>query len=67
MREAFDFKMPERAIRFIKDAGLRAVDLVLAFEDPRYNIQLPVDERFGLSTGNERKPMEARQAARVSV
>ena len=48
LREAFDFKMPERAVRFVKDAGLKAVDMVLAFDDPRYNIHVPVDERFGV-------------------
>ena len=66
VREAFDFKMPERAIRFVKDAGLKAVDLVLAFDDPHYNIHLPVDERFGLSTGNGRKP-GTRQTAQAGA
>ena len=48
LKEAFDFKIPERAVRFVKDAGLKAVDVVLAFDDPQYNINLPVDERFGV-------------------
>jgi hypothetical protein len=44
---AFDFKTPERALRFVRDARLKKVELVFAFEDPRYNVPLPVDERFG--------------------
>ena len=48
-RQAFDFKQPDRAVRFVRDAGLKRVELVLAFDDPRYNIPLPVDERFGLN------------------
>ena len=46
---AFDFKLPERALRFVRDAQLDKVELVFAFEDPRYNVPLPVDERFGFS------------------
>jgi len=67
LRDAFDFKMPERAIRFVKDAGLKAVDLVLAFDNPRYNIQLPVDERFGLTGPVGRRPVEARPRASASA
>lgn len=50
---AFDFKSTERAIRFLRDARLNARDLelILAFEDPRFNIRLPVDERFGAVVG----------------
>ena len=43
---AFDFKSPERALRFVRDARLDKVELVFAFDDPRYNVPLPVDERF---------------------
>ncbi|HSU55395.1 MAG TPA: hypothetical protein VLT36_15170 [Candidatus Dormibacteraeota bacterium] len=52
--EAFDFKLPERALRFVKDARLRNVELVFAFDDPRYNVPLPVDERFGLTRSNRK-------------
>jgi len=49
--EAFDFKYPERVIRFVLGAGLKLneMELVFAFEDARYNIPLPLDERFGVS------------------
>ena len=63
LRDAFDFKAPERAVRFAKDAGLKKVELVLAFEDPRYNVQLPVDERFGANNWSGGKRLEGRQAA----
>ena len=46
---AFDFKFPERALRFVRDAHLEKMELVFAFEDPRYNVPLPVDERFGFA------------------
>ena len=48
LRAAFDFKLPDRAVRFVRDAQLDKVELVLAFDNPRYNIPLPLDERFGL-------------------
>jgi hypothetical protein len=67
LREAFDFKAPERAVRFVRDAGLKRVELVLAFEDPRYNIQLPVDERFGASSWSGAKRAEGRQAVRAGT
>ena len=50
-QEAFDFKMPERAVRFVRDAGLDRVEVVFAFDDPQYNVPIPVDERFGLKGG----------------
>jgi hypothetical protein len=49
---AFDFKFPERALRFVRDARLQKVELVFAFDDPRYNVPLPVDERFGFNRQN---------------
>ena len=60
LKEAFDFKLPDRAVRFVKDAGLKAVDVVLAFEDPRYNINVPVDERFGLRFDSSGGRVESR-------
>jgi len=48
--EAFDFKITERVIRFVRDARLNTTDLelILAFGDPSFNITLPMDERFGI-------------------
>jgi len=48
--EAFDFKLTERVIRFVRDARLNTTDLelVLAFDDPSFNGTLPIDERFGI-------------------
>ena len=47
---AFDFKSTERLIRFVRDAGANTVDLemVLQFDDEKFNIALPIDERFGI-------------------
>jgi hypothetical protein len=47
---AFDFKITERAIRFVRDAKLNTseLELILAFDNPNYNISLPIDERFGI-------------------
>jgi hypothetical protein len=46
--DAFDFKLTERVIRFVRDARLETTDLelVLAFDNPNFNITLPIDERF---------------------
>ena len=48
---AFDFQCPERVVRFVVAAGLnvKEMELVLAFKDSRYNIELPLDERWGLN------------------
>ncbi|HEV2391782.1 MAG TPA: hypothetical protein VG146_05395 [Verrucomicrobiae bacterium] len=56
-QRAFDFKCPERVVRFVRAAGLdtREVELVFAFEDARYDIRLPMDERFGLTPKTERR------------
>ena len=50
LEEAFDFQSPERAVKFVRNANLKAaeMEIVLAFDNPRYNIPLPVDERFGV-------------------
>lgn len=63
-REAFDFKMPERAIRFVRDAKLKKVEVVFAFDDPRYNIPIPVDERFGVTNTADSRRRRAPVAAR---
>jgi len=49
--EAFDFHMAERAVRFVRDAGLEQVEVVFAFDDPQYNVPIPIDERFGFQGG----------------
>jgi hypothetical protein len=46
--QAFDFKGTDRAIRFVRDAGLKHMEVVFAFEDPQYDVHLPIDERFNL-------------------
>jgi hypothetical protein len=63
--EAFDFKNTERAIRFVRDAGLKDVELVFAFPDPRYNIHVPVDERFGINVPAPARP-RAQQYSRAA-
>jgi hypothetical protein len=50
-QEAYDFHMAERAVRFVRDAGLERVEVVFAFDDPQYNVPIPIDERFGLRGG----------------
>jgi hypothetical protein len=49
--DAFDFRIAERAVRFVRDAGLEKVEMVFAFEDPQYNVPIPIDERFGFKGG----------------
>jgi hypothetical protein len=46
--EAFDFHLAERAVKFVRDAGLSKtqMELVLAFDNPHYNVAVPVDQRF---------------------
>ena len=50
LAQAFDFRSPERVARFVLAAGLNReeMELVLAFGDPRYNVPLPIDERYGV-------------------
>jgi hypothetical protein len=52
---AFDFQRPERLIKFIRATELNPNDLelVFAFEDPRYNLSLAIDERFGVKRGRK--------------
>jgi len=53
---AFDFKSTERAIQFVRDTPINTSDLelILAFGDPRFDIRLPIDERFGMYIGGPR-------------
>lgn len=48
VERAFDFKLTERVIRFVRDSDLNPaeLELILAFDDPRLNIMLPMDQRF---------------------
>ena len=41
-REALDVKQTSRAVELIFDAGLENVEVLLCYDDPRYNIVLPV-------------------------
>jgi hypothetical protein len=50
-QDAYDFHMAERAVRFVRDAGLERVEVVFAFDDPQYNVPIPIDERFGSKGG----------------
>jgi hypothetical protein len=45
---AFDFRMVERAVRFVREAKLpqTEMELVLAFANPGFNMAIPVDQRF---------------------
>ena len=45
---AFDFRIAERAVRFVRDAKLprTEMEVVLAFENPGFNMTIPVDQRF---------------------
>jgi hypothetical protein len=47
---ALDFKSTERLIQFVREAQANTHDLemVLTFDEARYNISLPLDERFGV-------------------
>ena len=61
---AFDFKLTERAIRFVRDARLDAADLelILTFDDPSFIIKLPIDERFhfpSIESKSEVSPVSA--------
>ena len=48
--KALDFKSTERLIRFVRDSGVNTteLELLLCFDDSRYNISLPIDERFAV-------------------
>jgi hypothetical protein len=40
--QALDVKQTSRAVELIFDVGLENVEVLLCYEDPRYNIVLPV-------------------------
>jgi len=48
---AFNFRWPERVAKFVVDARLDVaqMEVVVAFDNPSYNISMPVDERFGIT------------------
>jgi hypothetical protein len=50
LTKAFDFRSPERVARFVLAASLdpKDMELVLGFGDPRYNLALPIDGRYGV-------------------
>lgn len=50
LSKAFDFGSPERVVRFVVAAGLnpKGMEIILGFDDHRYNIALPVDGRYGV-------------------
>jgi hypothetical protein len=62
--EAFDFQRPERLVRFVRAAELDPdqVELIFAFDDPRYNLSLAIDERFGV-----RRPPKKRKRTRLGT
>ena len=41
-QEALDLKQTSRAVELIFNAGLEKVEVLLCYEDPQYNIVLPV-------------------------
>ena len=41
-QEALDLKQTSRAVELIFNAGLDKVEVLLCYEDPQYNIVLPV-------------------------
>ena len=41
-QEALDLKQTSKAVELIFDARLEHVEVLLCYEDPRYNIVLPV-------------------------
>jgi hypothetical protein len=41
-QEALDLKQTSRAVELVFDARLENVEVLLCYEDPRYNIVLPV-------------------------
>jgi len=67
--QAFDFQRPERLVRFVRAADLRPdeVELVFAFDDPRYNLTLAIDERFGVNRPSRNKRREAPAEAKQEL
>ena len=47
---AFNFPYPEKAARFVRAAKLNSneMEIVFGFDNPVYNLSLPIDERFEL-------------------
>ena len=41
-QQALDLKQTSRAVELIFNAGLEKVEVLLCYEDPQYNIVLPV-------------------------
>jgi len=41
-QEALDLRQTSRAVELVSDARLENVEVLLCYEDPRYNIVLPV-------------------------
>ncbi|HWX20672.1 MAG TPA: hypothetical protein VN578_12300 [Candidatus Binatia bacterium] len=56
--EAFNFPSPERAAKFVVAVRLNVNDMevVFAFDNPDYNIPLPIDERFGVLPVDSERP-----------
>ena len=50
LEAAFNFPCPEKAARFVSAAKLNSneMEIVFGFDNPAYNISLPIDERFEL-------------------
>ena len=50
LEAAFNFPCPEKAARFVRAAKLnsKGMEIVFGFDNPAYNISLPIDERFEL-------------------
>jgi hypothetical protein len=67
---AYDFKSTERLIRFVRDTEANTLDLemILNFDDEKFNIALPIDERFGIyaaAPGTENPRVAPRDSLRV--
>jgi hypothetical protein len=45
MKEAQDFSSASRAITFASDRGFTGVEVLLSFDDPRYDIRFPLKSR----------------------
>ncbi|HEV2207834.1 MAG TPA: hypothetical protein VG167_03615 [Verrucomicrobiae bacterium] len=45
MKEAQDFSSASRAITFASDRGFTEVEVLLSFDDPRYDIRFPLKSR----------------------
>jgi len=43
-QDAFDFGDAQSAIKFAIEAGLKGVELILAYEDPAQDIALPLEK-----------------------